>query len=774
MPNLATLTEADIQGEFSVNALRKGYELMTSVQNARRVGNTLHATVQGTGYYTVEVEVRPGGFYGECNCPYEWKGHCKHIAAVLLKWLRAPRSFVGDGSLPMPPEVETPQSLEVTLAEPLPSLVPAQLPDWVTTSFEARRAKDGDNLQGWLESLRLDELREMARQRGWTVRGTRKADVAAQVAANLANPDEIAAQLARLDAEHRRVLWGIALSGGFAGQKNDDAERVALGWGSLTKHAKFETYARHLADLGLIFLGNEYDPYNPFGAFIPRLMARNYPPLLAEAMPTSERLAPQTTVTEVRGAESALVRLTLQVLSLLEQTPMPLRPPMPRPRLEKFQPHLRGWDYDADEIARLDREGRLRKREAQVTVPPPAPPLPDEVVARLEPVVGSAARLEFIYHLMLKGGLVQPGSPVTPWRQVRDLFLQQSEAAQRAILARSYFNLDTWSELWGVLRGSPDLRVMRNLEPLYGTLSPQGFMAELTGMRQVVLRTLAWLPDNRWIPLADVCDILRRVWPRFDQGFWTRSYWGPYAKHGNWWLTRRDTPLNPDNPRDWDRAQGEFIRALVAGPLHWLGLADVAFEGLTPTHLRLHGLSDLFWDRAETVAASVELVPTEQGRPAAPTPVHIDQDVIRVNPNRLASAGHSLLDRIAKLEQGRAHEFVYRLAPAQVHKAFESGLSLDQIEDEWATAFGEAMPDTLRQRVQAWWDSYGRLRLYRDVTIIEFGDDYALTEMKAVTSLGALMIAELSPRLVLIPQSAVAQLTQELERAGYTPQVAKT
>lgn len=61
------------------------------------------------------------------------------------------------------------------------------------------------------------------------------------------------------------------------------------------------------------------------------------------------------------------------------------------------------------------------------------------------------------------------------------------------------------------------------------------------------------------------------------------------------------------------------------------------------------------------------------------------------------------------------------------------------------------------------------MRIYENVTIIEFGDDYALAEMKAVTPLEGVIIAEISPRLVIIPQEAVAPLTAALEQAGYTP-----
>ena len=62
------------------------------------------------------------------------------------------------------------------------------------------------------------------------------------------------------------------------------------------------------------------------------------------------------------------------------------------------------------------------------------------------------------------------------------------------------------------------------------------------------------------------------------------------------------------------------------------------------------------------------------------------------------------------------------------------------------------------------------MRLYKGVTVIEFSDDFALTEMKAATSLNKVLVAELSPRLVLIPKAAVATLIAELEKAGYTPQ----
>jgi hypothetical protein len=43
--------------------------------------------------------------------------------------------------------------------------------------------------------------------------------------------------------------------------------------------------------------------------------------------------------------------------------------------------------------------------------------------------------------------------------------------------------------------------------------------------------------------------------------------------------------------------------------------------------------------------------------------------------------------------------------------------------------------------------------------------------MKAITGLEKALVAELSPRLVLIDRAAVTDLVAQLEKAGYTPKV---
>jgi hypothetical protein len=303
---------------------------------------------------------------------------------------------------------------------------------------------------------------------------------------------------------------------------------------------------------------------------------------------------------------------------------------------------------------------------------------------------------------------------------------------------------------------------------------PQGLCAELATFRALVLTTCAWLPDDHWFKLSDLFALLRQLWPKFNQIFWQNRYYMVAGQNnrGFWHLTYQGQPLDTNTAQEWRQLQGNFVRTLLSGPLHWAGLVDLYHEAGELTAVRFHGLGDLFLDRIESVTlrpTGSQSAATQLVTPSADV-LHIEGDQIAVAPAQITAQAHSLLDRIATLEVAQPQQFRYRLDAATVQKSFEAGVTLAELLAEWEARLGQPMPTPIKKRLTTWWAAYGQLRLYQDVTIIEFGDDHALAEMKAVTSLNTVLIAELSPRLVLIPKGAVATLAAELEKAGYTPQ----
>jgi hypothetical protein len=773
MPSLETLTESDLRGPLTGKSLKKARNYVHYVQDPVRRGNTLTAEVHGTRLYQVEVDVESDGIHARCTCPYDWGGYCKHVGAVLLKWIQSPASFATQEATP----ALDGYPLEVVPVDPPPSRQVETHPFWLATSIYDHQQADIQQLSKWLAQIKLQDLRGIAKKRGWKVKGTGKADVARQVSERIADVDDVRKAVSSLDKEHRQVLRAMVLLGNEEGVQSSDIQRVAEAWGRLTSYQQIETYMRHLCQAGFALPGTEI--HNPtYNDFVPHAIARSLPPILEQALPLSTDLLREKPVgppsslsaNEMRLSDPyALARTASQITLLLEQSSSPLRTPMPRPRLEKFHSGLREWDYDPDEVVRAKAHGRLsRYSDLTLTIPPPAYSLPDETIRRLAPVAEGESRLEFIYCLLVTAGVFFPGSPVTVWPDGKAQFLCQDELTQRAILSRAYFRTPNWSALWELLRNQPTNRLALKRDFERWGLTPERLRADLVRCRHLVLRMLASLPDGEWTALEHLCQLMRVVWPRFDQTTW-QTYRHPNYT-GAWFLaeTNSGKPLQPTDAAHWELAQGNFIRTIIAGPLHWLGLADLSYSGDELIAVRFHGLADLYWDRVETAPAPRHAAARAQVTPSEAAAV-IDHHTITVQPSALSAQAHTLLDKIARLETATADRFVYQLDAQAVYETFESGATLSEILKDWEDLIPVPMTDAIQTQLTDWWKAYGQIRIYENLSVIEFSDEFALTETKAVTALEQYIIAEISPRLVIVSPQAVAPLMAELEKAGYTP-----
>jgi hypothetical protein len=194
----------------------------------------------------------------------------------------------------------------------------------------------------------------------------------------------------------------------------------------------------------------------------------------------------------------------------------------------------------------------------------------------------------------------------------------------------------------------------------------------------------------------------------------------------------------------------------------------LSFENNVLSAMRFHSLGDLFWDRVETPAMPTYVAGQIAAHPRGDA-VSIDGYTITVDPAIVGNQAHDLLDKIARLDEVTPGEFTYTLNVQAAHAAFEEGNILDDILADWERVLRVSVPAQIRDQLTVWWRAYGQVRIYQDVTVVEFEDDLALSEMKAVTSLSKYLIAEVSPRLILISRDAVDPLIVELQRAGYTP-----
>ena len=96
--------EDAVRALATVDSFARGRDYLRrgAVYGIERRGNRLTAEVEGSEYapYAVTIDLHESGVAtARCSCPYDWGGACKHVVAVLLKYLESPDAVVERPSL---------------------------------------------------------------------------------------------------------------------------------------------------------------------------------------------------------------------------------------------------------------------------------------------------------------------------------------------------------------------------------------------------------------------------------------------------------------------------------------------------------------------------------------------------------------------------------------------------------------------------------------------------------------------------------------------------
>ena len=191
------------------------------------------------------------------------------------------------------------------------------------------------------------------------------------------------------------------------------------------------------------------------------------------------------------------------------------------------------------------------------------------------------------------------------------------------------------------------------------------------------------------------------------------------------WLTPRE---------GWYTVEGGFIRALILGPLHWLGLVNLDAEH--PDAFRL--VQDLALITNET--------PPNTREPA--------WGRLIVQPNfeviALAPVSEALLLNLDSFAERMRLEHIaqYRLTKASITNAIQSGLHTETIQQILEQAAGGSIPQNVQYSLLEWERQARRIELWRGVTLLEVDDAALLDQLLADAETRNLFGRRLAPLLV--------------------------
>jgi hypothetical protein len=317
--------------------------------------------------------------------------------------------------------------------------------------------------------------------------------------------------------------------------------------------------------------------------------------------------------------------------------------------------------------------------------------------------------------------------------------------------ARKCYRLWLDTAFWNELAYLPDVAV----RPTPAPLDPAH--EEVVRSRKLVMERLLAEQVGSWYEFTTFIARTKLYLPYllFPRQYGTRTErysigsnpydWDFRLRRG--WLTPRE---------GWHLVEGGFIRALVSGPLNWLGLVNVdgqdhpdAFQ-LVPDIALVTSkippkMQEPVWGRL-VVQPNFELV--------ALAPV---SEALLVNLDRFA-------ERI-RLE----HIAQYRLTKASVTRAIQMGLQSETIQKILEEATGGSIPQNVQYSLVEWERQARRIELWRGVTLLEVDDTALLDALFAGTETRPLFGRRLAPQLAEVLTNQLSAVQELLWQQDYLP-----
>jgi hypothetical protein len=322
------------------------------------------------------------------------------------------------------------------------------------------------------------------------------------------------------------------------------------------------------------------------------------------------------------------------------------------------------------------------------------------------------------------------------------------------------------------------LRLRCRTTPLnHPLLRPGELEAENREARQTLVALIAQAPLNQWISFPPFARFIYRLNPTFLQKR-QRLFPSPH-----WWLEQEEgRPLQPTQLNDWMHAEGHYLARLLRGSLHWWGISDLALssEGrllafrLTP----LAGL--LLHDREGRVNGSPAHNGHTQGSASS-----IDEGAekllevletgeLLVSCTPAAWPLIELIEEFAEFAGVRATRLCYRLAPGSLTEALRYGKQPARLLHMLrGLAAKEQQDDGPLQRLLAqlehWIASYGQVRLYTGVSLLEVADTLVMRELIATTLVEEQIVQTITPTRMILKKQGAERLIEDLKRRGQVP-----
>ena len=268
--------------------------------------------------------------------------------------------------------------------------------------------------------------------------------------------------------------------------------------------------------------------------------------------------------------------------------------------------------------------------------------------------------------------------------------------------------------------------------------------------RQVILDWLCDIAPDTWWSLGSFISAIKQHHPDYQR---------PAGDYDSWFIKDKARGEYLRGFEHWDEVEGQLIRYLVTGPMHWLGVLDLACpeDGQGVTAFRLSSWSRaLFRDEAP------------KGLPLEKEPLVARSDA-RISARRLSPRSvRYQLARFCDWEKETADEYLFRISQASLSRAQAQGLKVGQLI-VMLNRYAKVVPPSLVKALERWDKQGSEARMEKMVVLRVSSEEIlqALRKSRASRFLGE----PLGPATIAIKPGAMDKVLAALAELGYLGEI---
>ncbi len=291
---------------------------------------------------------------------------------------------------------------------------------------------------------------------------------------------------------------------------------------------------------------------------------------------------------------------------------------------------------------------------------------------------------------------------------------------------------------------------VNELRLLPGLSSEGNWRNEPLRAREAIVDYVKKIPPNTWWNLAAFISAIKQRDPDFQRHA---------GEYDSWFIRDERSGQYFRGFEHWDDVEGRLVRYLLGGPLHWLGILDLACPASSPevSAFRLSG-----WSQALLDGKSPPGMPPEEE-------TLIVRSDARISARRLVPRWvRYQLARFCEWGKENVDEYQYQITPASLTRARQQGLAVSQLLT-LLNRHSKAVPPSLLKALERW-DKNGSEARLEKLVILRLNSAevlQALRKSRASRFLGE----PLGPTTIAIKAGAATKILAALAELGYLGEI---